>query len=170
MYPYNFRESLGYWICKTSQAYERALNEELSPLGITHRQFQVIGWLAHDGDLSQAQLAERMQIEAPTLAGILDRMERRGWIVRHGSAEDRRKKIIRPTPRVDPIWKQIIDCLIRVRTRATVGMSAEQANLAMRLLEQVEANLKVESPAVEEAAVSQVSATGDRVEHMPVAT
>jgi MarR family transcriptional regulator for hemolysin len=72
---YDFESSIGYWIFMTSQAMERALNEELAPLGITHRQFQVLAWLACVGVLSQAELAERMKVEAPTLAGILERME-----------------------------------------------------------------------------------------------
>ena len=46
MLPYDFEESIGYWLTVVTQAYHRALNERLAPCGITYRQSHVIGWLA----------------------------------------------------------------------------------------------------------------------------
>lgn len=141
MLEYDFEASIGYWICMSSQALERALNEELAPLGITHRQFQVLAWLAFAGNLSQADLAERMRVEAPTLAGILERMERNGWIARQSVPGDRRKKLVRPTPRSAPIWSDIVASMARVRARATRGLSSEQVQLARQYLAQMCENL-----------------------------
>ena len=72
MLQYDFQSSIGYWICMTSRAYERAMQQELEPTGITHRQCQVLCWLALDGPLSQVELADRMSIEPPT-------KDRRTW-------------------------------------------------------------------------------------------
>ena len=47
MLQYDFHSSIGYWICATSRIYDRAMHQELLPEGITHRQMQVLGWLAH---------------------------------------------------------------------------------------------------------------------------
>src|SRR5438309_9594861 len=93
--------------------------------GITVAQSKVLGWLSHDGELSQAELAERMRIEPPTLAGILDRMERDGWIERRPAPADRRRKVIRPTKKVDPVWNKIVQCARAVRARATAGVDAD---------------------------------------------
>ena len=38
MLEYDFQSSVGYWLCMTSHAYERAMNEELTAQGITFRQ------------------------------------------------------------------------------------------------------------------------------------
>lgn len=141
MLPYDFEESIGYWVCITSHGFERALNEELAPLGITYRQFQVLAWLSHDGELSQAELADRMRVEAPTLAGILDRMERDDWIQRIPAEDDRRKKIIHPTLRVEPVWSEIVECMKRVRARAVVGLTPEQVETAKALLGVLRENL-----------------------------
>ena len=96
MLEYDFENSVGYWICQASQIFQRAFNEELAPQGVTFRQAQVLGCLALEGRLSQTDLAERMRIEPPTLVGILDRMERDGWIRRGGDTTDRRRKLIEP--------------------------------------------------------------------------
>ena len=141
MLPYDFEQSVGCWLIRTSQAYERALNSELAPRGITFRQVQVLGWLAYDEQLSQSELADRMHVEPPTLVGILDRMERDGWISRHDCATDRRKKLIRAESQAEPVWAEIVQSAQRVRNRATSDMELEQVQALKELLDKVLENL-----------------------------
>lgn len=141
MLQYDFEASIGYWLTITTQALHRALNDELAPTGITYRQSQVIGWLAIAGDMTVGELAGRMMIEPPTLVGLLDRMERMGWIVRDEDNLDRRRRLIRLTPAAEPIWEQIVDCLLRVRRTATTGLSADQIEQLRALLQQIHENL-----------------------------
>jgi MarR family transcriptional regulator for hemolysin len=141
MLQYDFEESVGYWITLGAQAFQKALNDELLPHGITFRQSQVLGWLVLEGELSQVELANRMTIEPPTLVGILDRMERDGWISREPCVGDRRKKIIRIRPEAAATWAKIVQCARRVRSRATRGLSAQQQRTLRRLLRHVNQNL-----------------------------
>lgn len=143
MLYYDFEESVGYWLTTATQAYHHAVWDELAPHGITYRQSMVLGWLALEGELSQTELAAKMMVEPPTLVGILDRMERDGWISRHNCASDRRKKIIRATPAAEPAWGKIVDCAMRVRQRATAGLSERQLATLRRLLRRVRQNLAV---------------------------
>jgi len=138
---YDFEDSLLYGVCSTSHAMEKALNEELAPLGITHRQWQALGWLVFEGELSQCELADRMRIEPPTLAGIVDRMERNGWIERVPCPEDRRRKRLRPTPRVEPVWETIASAARRVRARAAEGFSEAERCRLMDSLARIRSNL-----------------------------
>jgi MarR family transcriptional regulator, transcriptional regulator for hemolysin len=139
---YDFENSVGYWICQASHAFQRAFNEELAPQGVTYRQAQVLGCLALEGRLSQIDLAERMRIEPPTLVGILDRMERDGWIRRDGDKKDRRRKLVQPTAAAKPIWTKIVGVAKRVRARATRGMTNTQLAQLKKLLGLVQANLQ----------------------------
>ncbi len=107
---YDFDQSIGYWVILAAQAYQKAINNELAPHGITFRQSQVLAWLALDGESSQAQLAARLMIEPPTLVGVLDRMERDGLITRVASSVDRRCKLVRATADAQLVWDQIVDC------------------------------------------------------------
>ena len=91
-----------------------------------------------------------MRIEAPTLAGILDRMERDGWIIRQPCPSDRRKKIVRPTQQVEPFWSKMVACARRVRARATKGLSPEEIEQLKKLLAVIQGNLRAEN-LVEEA-------------------
>lgn len=141
---YDFENSLGYWICQASHAFQRAFNEELAPQGITYRQAQVLGCLALEGRLSQTDLAERMRIEPPTLVGILDRMERDGWIRRDGDKTDRRRKLVQPTAAAKPVWSKIVGVAKRVRAKAAHGLTAAQLTQLKKLLGMVRENLQGE--------------------------
>jgi MarR family transcriptional regulator for hemolysin len=144
---YDFEESVGYWICMSAHMFERAMNEELAPQGITYRQVQVLGWLALKGSLSQTELAERMNIEPPTLVGILDRMESQDWISREACAEDRRRKLIVPLPKADQVWSKITACARRIRARAAQGLDDHQLRTLKELLAIVQENLGAENRA-----------------------
>ena len=117
------------------------MNDELAELDITYRQWEVLGWLSFFGEVSQAELAKGMLIEAPTLAGILDRMQRDGWIERIADPNDGRRKLVRPTDRVQPLWEQMVERARQVRSDATAGISPEDLETTRRTLEQIRRNL-----------------------------
>ena len=142
MLEYDFENSVGFWICQSSNVFQRAFNEELAPQGVTFRQAQVLGCLALEGRLSQTDLADRMRIEPPTLVGILDRMERDGWIRRDGDKADRRRKLIQVTPAARPAWTKIVAAARRVRAKATRGMSDQQVAQLKKLLGMLLENLQ----------------------------
>lgn len=159
MLQYDFHNSIGFWICMAARCYERVIHQELLPEGITHRQCQVLAWLALEGELSQVELADRMNIEPPTLVRVLDRMERDGLIAREGCAGDRRRKMIKPLPKAKPIWKKITACAERVRDRAAKGMTRQQRETLKELLQMVEANLAPENGSVVHAERLQTSSS-----------
>jgi MarR family transcriptional regulator, transcriptional regulator for hemolysin len=139
---YDFENSVGFWVCRASHELQRAFNEELAPQGMTFRQAQVLGCLALEQQLSQTDLADRMRIEPPTLVGILDRMERDGWIRRDGDKRDRRRKLIQATPAARPAWTKIVAAARRVRQRATRGMTDQQLSQLKKLLGMLQDNLQ----------------------------
>lgn len=135
------RGSITYWVISTAHALERVLNELLAPLDITFRQAEVLVYLAMEGTMSQSEMARRMGIVAPTLAGIVARMERSGWIIREACPHDRRKKLLRPTPRAEPVWSQILEQAALVRARAGRGVPPEELARLIQGLAVIQANL-----------------------------
>jgi len=138
---FDFEDSVGHWLLEGSQAYIRVLSDELSPHGITFRQCQVLSILTKEGELSQAELAERMGLEPPTLVGVIDRMERGGWIARGACQTDRRKWLVQLTPAAREIWNTVAKCASVVRKRATKGLSEQQLKSLRSIVEAVTENL-----------------------------
>jgi MarR family transcriptional regulator for hemolysin len=141
MLQYDFEQSVGYWVFSTAHEIYRAMNEELAAHGITYRQWEVLAWISYGGEQSQSALAECMRIEPPTLVGVLDRMERDGWIERAPVEGDRRKKQIRATPKVAPLWTKMVACAHRVRARAVGDLAPEQVDALRATLEALRSNL-----------------------------
>ncbi|HEX6985379.1 MAG TPA: MarR family transcriptional regulator [Planctomycetaceae bacterium] len=141
-----FEESLGYWIFTAAFAIETALNEELAPLGITHRQVQILGALAVHGEASQNELAEMMRIEPSGVVRLLDRMERAGWISRESDPADRRRKIVRPTEKAEPVWREIKARGLRARERGLRGLTEDQIATTRDVLRRIRQNLMGDSP------------------------
>ena len=138
---YDFQASTGYWVTLASHHYQQHVDAELRPFGITFRQFQVIAWLKYEGPLTQSELARRMTIEPPTLAGIMTRMESMNWIVRTSCDTDRRKKYLDVGPAAEPVWERIVAVPNKVREQATAGMTPEDVEKLHELLGQVLLNL-----------------------------
>ncbi len=145
MIDYDFEKSVSYWVDLTAHAFELALNSELADTGVTMRQVQVLACLALHGKLAQVEIAEMLRVEPSTLVRILDRMERDGWIARHNSPTDRRKKIIRPTEKVKGRWEKIVKCGQRMEKRATVGVSQSQLKNLKDTLAAIRLNLGAET-------------------------
>lgn len=143
-FEYDYKESIVFWVLPTARAMKRALNEEFAKFGVTHQQWRVLLRLARDSDVCQADLAKQMTIEPPTLAGILDRMERSGWITRRPHPTDRRRKLVSLEPRIEPVWEQLVACARRVRARAVQGLTPDQLRVLREGLAVVQENLGVE--------------------------
>jgi len=148
---HDFEESIGYWVTISALAFRKALNEDLAPHGITFRQSQVLGWLVLEGELSQSELAARMEVEAPTLAGLISRMEAAGLVARHSCPNDGRRKIIRIEEAAKPVWEKIAECARRLRAAATAGLSEEQVRQLLDWLRVVHENLSQRSLAVSDS-------------------
>ena len=150
MLQHDLDESIGVWITLAAETYRKAFSEEVTPHGFTFRQCQVLGCLAYDGPQPQNVLAEKMRVEPPTLVGILDRMERDGWIRREACESDRRKKIVHATELAQPVWNSILECGRRVRARASQGLSPDQLQQLREMLQTVQMNLGAEVPHTQE--------------------
>ncbi len=158
MLEFDFEQSVGCWVSLTSSALRRALNDELAREGITFRQWEVLAWSTSAEDLSQAELADRMGIEAPTLAGILSRMARDGWLERSSCPHDRRKKRFRPTAKAEAVWGRMLDCCHAVRARAIEGLSDDELARFKSICERIRQNLGQEADAGNTAPASSTAA------------
>ena len=60
--------------------------------------FDCLDVIARYGPISPTTLARRIGVHAATMTGILDRLERGGWIVRDRDERDRRAVLVRGVP------------------------------------------------------------------------
>ena len=73
----------------------------LSAFGLTDSQFNVLMLLRYqteDGQLNQTQLGRMLLVNRSNVTGLVDRMEKAGWVQRVAKSGDRRVKQIKLTP------------------------------------------------------------------------
>ena len=96
----SFREhSAGYLTNHVARLFAQALYERLLPHGVAPGQFPVLLLLWEEEELSQTDLAARLDIEQPTMANTLKRMERDRLIRRVADPNDGRRAVIHLTPK-----------------------------------------------------------------------
>lgn len=79
-------------------ATERQLHEAAGTEGIAMTDILALSHLRALGALSQTELAERVSLSSSAATSMVDRLERRGFVVRAGDPVDRRKSLVHITP------------------------------------------------------------------------
>ena len=86
--------SPGFRLWQQHQAWQRALNAALAPLGLTQPQFSVlavIAWLRREGaEVTQADVCAFAQLERMAVSQLARRLEGLGLVERGASARDGR--------------------------------------------------------------------------------
>jgi homoprotocatechuate degradation regulator HpaR len=72
----------------------RYFRKNLKKVGLTEQQWRVIRTLDEYGEMETLKVAEEACILAPSLSGVLDRMERDGLVVRYRISTDQRKVFV----------------------------------------------------------------------------
>ncbi|MEK9723428.1 MAG: MarR family transcriptional regulator [Rhodospirillaceae bacterium] len=89
---------LGYHIKRASNVIQADLARTLKPFELRMITLSALAVIAGNPGLRQADLAAALEIERPNLVAVVDKLQRRGLIVRERDATDRRAHALSPTP------------------------------------------------------------------------
>jgi DNA-binding MarR family transcriptional regulator len=141
-----FRESsLGYQVNHLARLLANALRRRIAGYGVAPGQFAQLLALYEEDGITQAQLCHRVQIEQPTMASTLARMERDGLVRRIPDPDDGRRSLIVLTPHARALEDQLVAAAQEVNAAATRGLTdAEVAafrSASARMIANLEAGL-----------------------------
>jgi MarR family transcriptional regulator for hemolysin len=134
-------DTLGFVIHDVARLMRWHFDRRAQEHGLTRSQWQVLAHLWRDDGLQQKALAEQMDITAITLTGLLDRLERDGWVVRREDPDDRRAKRVYMTPKVEPVIDNIRKLGKEIRMQAIKGLNKDEQEQLLELLVRVRSNL-----------------------------
>lgn len=110
-------------------------------LGLTQAQWSAISHLHRDPGLTQAALAERLEVHPVTVTQLLDRMEKAGWIRREAHATDRRAQCVHLTESTEPVLAELGRLAGQTREHALHGLNESERRQFEALLARVKNNL-----------------------------
>ncbi len=86
----SFNDCVCFQLSKTIRQVTKAYRNEINAYRLTHGQFFMIVAIMEEDGLLPSELAEKTSQDRASTTGLLDRLEKEGWIVRRPDEEDRR--------------------------------------------------------------------------------
>jgi DNA-binding MarR family transcriptional regulator len=83
--------------------------KRLSPFGLTPPQYFVFNALWMGDGITIGELGDRVSLDSSTLTGIIDRMEKSGYVERKPNPDDRRSALVFLTERAKELGPRILE-------------------------------------------------------------
>jgi MarR family transcriptional regulator for hemolysin len=133
----------GFLIHDVSRLRRTLFDQRLRPYGITRAQWWVLAHMSrHRGDpLSQVDLARWLDVGKVTLGGLIDRLQRSGYVQRIPGSHDRRVKHVVMTQKGQEVIAVMQQIGSELNGDIMAGISERDARLFEALLHRMKGNL-----------------------------
>lgn len=138
----NDKEAISQQVTYLGRLFARSMDRQLAELNVAHGQIPSLAALWQEDGISQSELCQRVNIEQPTMANTLNRMERDGLISRKPDPKDRRRALIHLTERGRSLEHDLSGTVKRVNDAASDGLGKKELKEARRLLSRMIVNLE----------------------------
>ncbi|MEO1771132.1 MULTISPECIES: MarR family winged helix-turn-helix transcriptional regulator [Enterococcus] len=118
---------------KVFKHYSQLLEEQ----GVTPAQAGILSCLWNKGQLTPKKIAEALHLEAPTISGILDKMQKLELIEREVDPNNRRVVLVSTTKKADNMQSAIESVTQRLNDDVLSAFSDEESQLLKKLLEKL---------------------------------
>lgn len=140
-------QQLAQLLGHTEHRVTRQVGRVLEPSGCTVEQWRTMALLADGGSHSMSEIAEFALLPAPTLTRLIDRMVADNLAYRTVDAQDRRRVLVRITPRGHALYEELGRQLERGQEEILAGAGVgDLAELAALLSELVGGRADVDGP------------------------
>jgi DNA-binding MarR family transcriptional regulator len=138
------RTDLGHELTRavltTADIFLREGQRLFRPHGITAAQYNVLSVLAAAGEgISQRELGDVLVVDRSNVTGLVDRMEKAGWVRRTDDPADRRVYRIMLTPAGRRLWEKIAPAYEAVVLQVVGGLTEKQAGATLSGLKHLQA-------------------------------
>jgi len=138
------RTDLGHELTRavltTADVFLREGQRLFRPHGITAAQYNVLSVLAAAGEgISQRELGDVLVVDRSNVTGLVDRMEKAGWVRRTDDPADRRVYRVMLTSAGRRLWEKIAPAYEAVVLQVVEGLTERQANATLSGLKHLQA-------------------------------
>ncbi|MCG8401027.1 MAG: MarR family winged helix-turn-helix transcriptional regulator [Firmicutes bacterium] len=126
-----------YKLSRVMRRVQRYYEARLAPFEITPVQFYVLSALLWSDGMKFKDLAKSVGIDGSTLTGILDRMERGGFVERRDDPEDRRSLLIYITEKSKEMGPTMIEMAEKLDREIKEQFPGAEFATFMKVLDQL---------------------------------
>jgi DNA-binding MarR family transcriptional regulator len=99
---------LGYHLRRAQVAVFADFARTMSSINLTPGQFGVLVLIAANAGLSQSALGAALGLDRSTVVGVIDRLERRGLVLRAPAPSDRRSYALKLTEKGETVRQEMV--------------------------------------------------------------
>lgn len=115
----------------------KRLNTRLRSEKITFSQYNILLELSRKGPMQMNKLSENMLVAPANVTGLVDRMERKGYVRRRRDQKDRRLYVIEVTQSGSRIFKRISSRFRRYAGSLGLAITPDELNFTLAALRKV---------------------------------
>lgn len=131
-------------VLTTADLFLREGQRLFRPHGVTAAQFNVLSALAGEREgMSQRELGDLLVVDRSNVTGLIDRMEKAGWVRRADDPADRRVYRVKLTPAGRSLWEKVSPAYEAVVMQVVAGLSEKQAQSTLDVLLQLQSGAVV---------------------------
>ncbi|WP_281658574.1 MarR family transcriptional regulator [Halobacillus sp. Cin3] len=112
------------------------MNEKLKEYDLYMSQWVIIYTLHTMGPMTQKEIWQYLNVEAPTVTRTITRLEEKGWLVRKQGA-DKRQRIIHISPEAEQLRNEISTSIRKYENEQLLGLTKEEEHQLRHLLEKM---------------------------------
>lgn len=124
----------GFAIRRLHQISVGIFLQEVGESGVTPVQYAALQRVGNQPGIDQRTLANGIALDTSTTAGVVDRLEARGWMARRTSPEDRRARQLFLTPQGEAALAETVPAMLRTQEQILAPLTPAQRKEFMRLL------------------------------------
>jgi MarR family transcriptional repressor of mepA len=131
-------QRLGLKFKLLSNIFDCRMNQKVAEYDLTSTQSLVLGYLVRsEGPLFQKDIEKRFNMKHPTVTGIIQRLEDKGFIECSVDEKDRRYKVLRPTQKSLDFHRRTTMALAQTNDELSAALSDEEVQALQALLDQL---------------------------------
>ena len=127
----------GYYIRRLHQISVAIFLQETEPFGVTPVQYAALQTVGNHPGIDQRTLARTIGLDTSTIAGVIDRLELRGLLVRNASLEDRRVRQLTLTDEARQLLTEVAPSMLKAQQLILAPLSSQDQAEFTRMLRQL---------------------------------
>lgn len=128
MYTNNDKAEAARLFSEVNKMVKHCMRKTFEDIGLTMPQTMVVGTLAHQGKMKISELSEKVHLSNSTVSGIVDRLEKQGYVVRSRNEEDRRTVYVNVTDKMKELYSGIHEKIIESYEEMLSSGTPEEMN------------------------------------------
>ena len=130
----NIDDQAGHFIRRMQQIAVAIFLQETQVHGVTPVQYAALQTVQNSPGMDQRTLARTIGLDTSIVAGVIDRLEARGLLLRNASPDDRRVRQLSLTDEAHVLLRDVLPSVLKASALTLEPLSQDDRHEFMRLL------------------------------------